>query len=157
MEEDTATRAQKRRGIPASRVDTQYGAPCHNPSTVDEMTDKTVDLKYMVHKIHAGKYLMEKNGENYMVQDGSFAEVGFPANLRNCTKCHDSSTKNAAGNPLNPQGDNWKTKPSKDACLTCHKSGAGSDWDEIHVTVNKLGASASAISNATCVKCHGAG
>ena len=139
------------------RVDTQLCVLCHNPSTIDEATGLTVDFKFMVHKIHAGKFLKEKNGEDYKVQDASFAEVGFPANLRNCAKCHDSSTKNAAGNPLNPQGDNWKTKPSKEVCLSCHASAAGSTWNAIHVTSLKLGASASAISNAACADCHGAG
>ncbi len=139
------------------RVDPQLCVLCHNPSTIDEATGLTVDFKYMVHKIHAGKFLKEKNGEDYKVQDASFAEVGFPANLRNCAKCHDSTTKNAAGNLLNPQGDNWKTKPSKEVCLSCHASAAGSTWNAIHVTSLKLGASASAISNAACADCHGAG
>ena len=109
-----------------------------------------------------GKKLKAMFGQDYTIwgfRDTKFdySEVLFPANARNCTKCHDSTTKNAAGNPLNPQGDNWKTKPSKEACLTCHKSGTGSEWNEIHVTTLKLGASAAAVPNAACADCHGAG
>ena len=144
------------------RVDTQYCALCHNSGTVDANSGNNLDMRIMAHKIHAGKFLKEKNGEDYTIWGfnngkNDYAEVGFPANLRNCAKCHDSTTKNAAGNPLNPQGDKWKTTPSKEACLSCHKSGTGSEWNEIHVTTLKLGASVSAIANATCADCHGAG
>ena len=144
------------------RVDTQYCVLCHNSGNTDANSGNNLDLRTMAHKIHAGKFLKEKTGEDYTIWGFSngkhdYAEVGFPANLRNCAKCHDSTTKNAAGNPLNPQGDKWKTTPSKEACLSCHASAAGSTWNTIHVTSLKLGASASAISNASCADCHGAG
>lgn len=142
-------------------VDTQGCVACHNAGLTDANSGNNLDLRTMVHKVHAGRFLHEK-GENYVIWGYNntkfdFSEIGFPANLRNCAICHDTTTKNAAGNPLNPQGDNWKTKPSKEACLSCHKSGTGSNWDNIHVTINRLGASASAISNSTCADCHGAG
>lgn len=99
------------------RVDTQYCALCHNPSTIDEKTAKTVDLKVMVHKIHAGKELKTWFGEDYTIQTGSFAKVVFPQDLRNCTKCHDNTKA--------PQADNWKSVPSRAACGACH---AGIDF-----------------------------
>ena len=38
-----------------------------------------------------------------------FSDVGFPQDLRNCTKCH------SASNPNTPQGDNWKNLPGRAA------------------------------------------
>jgi OmcA/MtrC family decaheme c-type cytochrome len=108
-----------------------------------------------VHKIHAGKLLAEE-GEHYTIwgykdSKNDYSEVGFPQPIRNCAKCHDGS------NPLTPQGNNWKTTPSKGACLSCHLTGTGTNFDNIHVTQLKQGASAAAIPNSACTSCHGAG
>jgi OmcA/MtrC family decaheme c-type cytochrome len=144
------------------RVDTQYCVMCHNPGTVDPESGNNLNLSTMVHKIHSGKSLkqkldLNKGGEDYTIwgynnTKADYAEVGFPQDLRNCTKCH------TAANPKTPQGDNWKTKPSKEACLTCHANNAGSDWDTSHkVFANDLvgaAAAAKALPNAQCANCH---
>lgn len=60
-----------------------------------------------VHGIHMGSGLKLPFNTNSV--DGSFADyihVEFPADVRNCTKCH--------------LDDRWKTKPSRLACTTCH-------------------------------------
>jgi len=132
--------------IHGGRTDTQYCVLCHNPNTIDEETGKTVDFKYMVHKIHAGRFIFEEHGEDYIVQSESFKEVGFPANVRNCTKCHDAS-KSA-------QGNNWKEVPNKNACLTCHASDNTSDWYAVHITTLGLGTSAADVADSTCTSCH---
>ena len=125
------------------RVDTQYCVMCHNPGTVDPESGNNLNLSTMVHKIHAGKLLKSQltaGGEDYTIwgygnSKNSYAEVGFPQDLRNCAVCH------SAANPNTPQGDNWKTQVSKGACLTCHASGApgangsgdaGSKWESTH-------------------------
>ncbi|MDH4325165.1 MAG: OmcA/MtrC family decaheme c-type cytochrome, partial [Betaproteobacteria bacterium] len=84
----------------------------------------------------------------------NYAEVGFPQDLRNCTKCHD--------NVKAPQANNWKERPSKEACLTCHQPGPATaghpgTWYNIHVTTLRLGATVADVSNFTCKDCHGAG
>jgi len=141
------------------RVDTQYCVLCHNPGTVDANSGNNLNLATMVHKIHAGKRLGAA-GEDYTIwgyqnSKHSYAEVGFPQDLRNCSKCH------SAANASTPQGDNWKSKPSKEACLTCHVSTVGSAWETLHkvVAVQYAGAGtpASALPNQECVRCHGAG
>jgi OmcA/MtrC family decaheme c-type cytochrome len=136
------------------RVDTQFCVMCHNPGTTDANSGNVLTLATMVHKIHAGKFLAEQ-GEHYTIwgygsSKNDYSEVGFPQPIRNCAKCHDGS------NPKTPQGDNWKSMPSKSACLSCHQSAAGSSWYTTHVTTLKLGASADAIANSTCSSCHGA-
>ncbi|MDD5334999.1 MAG: OmcA/MtrC family decaheme c-type cytochrome, partial [Rhodoferax sp.] len=145
------------------RVDTQFCVMCHNPGTTDANSGNVLNLATMVHKIHAGKLLYSKlaaGGEDYTIwgyqnSKHSYADVGFPQDLRNCTKCH------SGANPNTPQGDNWKTKPSKEACLTCHASNTGSAWEILHKVVAgefvAAGAPASALSNQECARCHGAG
>ena len=136
------------------RVDTQFCVMCHNPSTVDANSGNNLNLATMAHKIHSGRELHEE-GENYAIwgfgnTKHDYSEVGFPQPTRNCAACHTGS------NPATPQGDNWKSKPTKEACLSCHQSGPTSSWAATHVTTLKLGASAAAIPNSTCNSCHSA-
>ena len=143
------------------RVDTQYCVMCHNPGTTDANSGNVLTLSTMVHKIHAGKRLATAiGGEDYTIWGyqnsmNSYADVGFPQDLRNCTVCH------SGANPATPQGDNWKTQPSKEACLTCHANNDGSDWDANHKpiagTLVAAGAPAKALSNQQCAHCHGVG
>jgi OmcA/MtrC family decaheme c-type cytochrome len=137
---------------------------CHNPGTTDANSGNVLTLSTMAHKIHSGKLLKKnldagKGGEDYAIWGfGSakvgFAEVGFPQDLRNCTKCH------SAANPNTPQGDDWKTRPSKEACLTCHANNAGSDWEASHKVFAQdplfvgPGAAAKDMTNAMCAGCH---
>ena len=145
------------------RVDTQYCVMCHNTGTTDANSGNNLNLATMVHKIHAGKLLFSKlatGGEDYTIwgyqnSKNSYAEVGFPQDLRNCSKCH------SAANPNTPQGDNWKNRPSREACLTCHTSAVGSNWEPLHkiiaVQYAGPGTAASALPNQECVRCHSAG
>jgi OmcA/MtrC family decaheme c-type cytochrome len=118
----------------------------------------------MVHKIHAGKLLnspLTVGGEDYTIwgyKDAkhSYAEVGFPQDLRNCAVCH------SGANPKTPQGDNWKTEASKGACLTCHASKVGSAWEVSHkpIAVSFLknsAAQATDLKDGFCAGCHAPG
>jgi len=139
------------------RVDTQFCVMCHNPGTTDANSGNVLTLATMAHKIHSGKLLKAKldagqGGEHYEIWGNrnsrhDYAEVGFPQDLRNCTKCHSGT------NPATPQGDNWKTRPSKEACLTCHANGTGSEWLTRHTTFNN-GVDGRQMSNAQCADCH---
>jgi len=146
------------------RVDTQYCVMCHNPGTTDANSGNVLTLSTMVHKIHAGKLLHSKiaeGGEDYTIwgyrdTKHSYAEVGFPQDLRNCTVCH------SAANPQTPQGDNWKTEASKGACLTCHASGLGSTWEVSHKPIavsflNNTNAQAKDLKDGFCAGCHAPG
>jgi len=144
------------------RVDTQFCVMCHNPGTTDANSGNVLTLKTMVHKIHSGRLLKSRldaglGGEDYVIwgfnnSKHDFAEVGFPQDLRNCTKCH------SGDNPATPQGDNWKTRPSKEACLTCHANLTGSEWDTSHKAFAEgligAGALAKDLTNAQCADCH---
>jgi OmcA/MtrC family decaheme c-type cytochrome len=144
------------------RVEPDYCVMCHNPSTVDKTAsptsgaaaNTTVDFKLMVHKIHMGKHLM--NG--FKVGNANFSEVGFPQDVRNCTKCHDNST-NATHKTA--QGDNWKNVPSRNACGACHDginfaTGLGTTLDGNAGGKNGHVGGAQA-DDTKCALCHNAG
>ncbi|WP_246559431.1 OmcA/MtrC family decaheme c-type cytochrome [Citrifermentans pelophilum] len=110
------------------RIDTRYCVVCHNDqrrigrtnlasvagafSAATYIADGEVlgDFVTMVHKIHMGNKLT-KTGYDYA--GVTFNDVGYPQDQKNCRKCHKLS---AAA----PQGDNWKTKPTRAACGACH-------------------------------------
>lgn len=103
----------------SARKEVEYCVTCHNPGSIDPNSGNTVDMANMIHKIHAGKDLPSvQAGGSYIIwgNQGSkhdYSEVGYPQDLRNCTKCHTAST-------VTPDGDNWKTRPSRNACGACH-------------------------------------
>jgi OmcA/MtrC family decaheme c-type cytochrome len=138
------------------RVDVQYCVTCHNPGTIDPNSGNVLTLSTMVHSIHSGQLLASQaataGGEYYTVRTSDFSNVGFPQDLRNCATCHTSA------NPATPQGDNWKSVPSQQACLTCHANNAGSPWNTSHVNFATAlyGPSAVAkdLTNADCAGCH---
>ena len=142
----------------ASAVDTQVCVLCHNAGNVDPNSGNALTMATMVHSIHAGKLLnstVATGGAAYTVGTRDFTAVGFPQDLRNCSVCH------SGANPATPQGDNWKTGPSQQACLTCHANSTGSTWDTLHSAIAgqfvASGAPAKALTNNLCSQCHGAG
>jgi len=102
------------------RVDVQFCVMCHTEGTVDANSGNMLDMRNMVHKIHAGHML--KYGYSiwgYGSTEHDYSHVGFPQDLRNCNKCHSNTP--AEGNPYQTaQGDNWKAVPSRRACGSCH-------------------------------------
>jgi OmcA/MtrC family decaheme c-type cytochrome len=143
------------------RVDVQFCVMCHNPGTTDANSGHVLTMQTMIHKIHAGRLLASvPGGEHYVIWGfGStphdYSEVGFPQDLRNCTVCH------TAANPNTPQGDNWKSRASKESCLTCHASNPGSEWHASHTEIAAVlrppVADPLQIPNIQCATCHAAG
>ena len=73
-----------------------------------------------IHKIHMG-HRLTKQGYNFA--GVKFNEVGLPQDVRDCRKCHEASTSPSGSDWMQhatPQGDNWKTKPSRLVCGACH-------------------------------------
>ena len=86
-----------------------------DPRCTYRVDDRAVgNMPNNIHKIHMGEFLAKKD---YDYADVKYNEVGFPQDLRNCTKCHDGSATSTAPTA---QGDNWKNAPSRRACGACH-------------------------------------
>ncbi len=103
-----------------TRVDPNYCVICHNPGSGDYYNNTNVDMRMMVHKLHAAEKQKEWFGTTYKIASVDFSEVTYPQPLTNCAKCHDASKKDAAGNQLAAQGDNWKSTPTRTICGSCH-------------------------------------
>ncbi|MDO8751319.1 MAG: cytochrome c3 family protein, partial [Dehalococcoidia bacterium] len=100
-----------------------------------------------VHGVHRGAYL-HRPDEVYAGNPNVFAEVIFPQDIRNCTKCHDPKTTSGT----------WKTEPSRLACLACHDSDEAKAHGNVMTVLpspdyDPYGAQAVE----TCKLCHGAG
>ncbi len=105
-----------------TRVGTALCVTCHNPgSWVAGAPNTTVDFRVMIHRIHynnSGAALPSVTaGVPYKIGNTDFSSVVFTQDVRNCTRCHDGTP--GASNAT-PQGDNWKTQPSMEACGACH-------------------------------------
>ena len=143
-----------------TRVDTRLCVTCHNPgSWVAGTPNVPLDFKVMIHRIHyndAGAALPSViAGTPYVINGSDFSKVVFPQDVRNCTKCHDGT----AGSPIaTPQGDNWKTQPSIQACGACHDDvyfGAKPDPAKPYQTTPHPGGVQ--VDNSACALCHAAG
>jgi OmcA/MtrC family decaheme c-type cytochrome len=98
---------------PAGCTSTAVDNP--DPRCTYRVDDRAVgNFPNHIHKIHMGEFLAKKR---YDYADVLYNEVGFPQDLRNCTKCHDGSATSSA---QTAQGDNWKNAPSRRACGACH-------------------------------------
>jgi len=106
------------------RNEVEYCVTCHNPGSTDPNSGHTIDLANMVHKIHMGKELPSvMAGTPYIIWGNSgskhdYSEVGYPQDLRNCTKCHAKVTEGTT--VLNPNFEQWKKHPTRLACGACH-------------------------------------
>ncbi len=105
------------------------------------------DFVTMIHKIHMGSKLT-KTGYDYA--GVKFNNIVYPKNVDNCRQCHKGDT--TAQLALAPQANNWKEKPSRKSCGSCH--------DNINFATGanaKVGGTAHAAqtSDEFCVGCHG--
>ena len=96
--------------------------------TVDGATKfSNFNFPRWVHKLHMGEELVK---QNYNMGGVTPNDIAYPQDVRNCTKCHTASA-------ATPQGNNWKTKPTRLACGSCHD---GIDFTTGTGTALKVGA-----------------
>ncbi len=146
------------------RFQPDYCVTCHQPGSIDVESGNTMDFRVLVHKVHTGENLpsvLGPDGDSGTADDGdyafcghgcehygsgltSFAEVAFPQDTRNCTKCHDPAETEAT-----PQATNIVEKPNRAACGSCH------DDVDFETGTNHPGGAQSDDSN--CSGCHSSG
>jgi len=130
------------------RTDVAYCVTCHNPYSVDGDTGNTVDMKALIHNIHAGRDGYVIIGHGGRVHD--YSDVVWTQDLRNCQTCHEESDENT------PQASNWRLVPNRAACGTCHYddgiADSGHDYaieDGIHPINQNFQ------DDTQCLGCHG--
>ncbi len=145
---------------------------CHVPTAFDPQSGESLDMKVMIHKIHAGGALMSSAGADGIVWDNpgtalnenadngiqgidavrrpytiwgygdapiTWWKINFPGEAANCTKCHQ-------GSPV--QVDNWKQKPSRAVCGSCH------DLVKFADGTNHPDPGGAQLDDTGCVTCH---
>jgi len=142
-----------------TRVDTRLCVTCHNPGSwvaTSGQPNLPVDFKVMIHKIHRGASLPSVvAGTAYKIGNSDFSKAAFPQDIRNCDKCHDGTP---GATNVTPQGDNWKNRPSIEACSSCHDNvyfTAAPNAAKPYQTKPHTGGVMS--DSSTCVLCHQAG
>ncbi|MBI4491561.1 MAG: OmcA/MtrC family decaheme c-type cytochrome [Chloroflexi bacterium] len=123
-----------------TRRDTRLCVLCHTSQTTDPETGNPVEFKVLVHKIHSGArlpsvvagtpYFIVGFGQNAI----DFSGIRWPQDTRNCQTCHQGA-----------QAENFKTRPSAEACGACH------DRSDFSAGPNHSEATRA---NSTCANCH---
>ncbi len=159
-----------------ARNDVQYCVLCHNGGSTDSGSGNVVDLRFMIHKIHAGSNLPSVKawlatqpagtlasampaipGAGFAIfgsssTAGTFNDVVFPQDIRNCTTCHNPAD---AGTP---DAHNYADFAYTRTCGACHDT-----MDMVAHTNTAIGGGSAlttvAQADATCMNagCHAAG
>lgn len=128
---------------------TELCAACHNPGAtdiarrpaaggVDGLREQSIDLKWMIHAIHAGGARAAAGKQTVFYGFGSsvvdYANVKYPGDLANCEGCHTSGTYYPVdsaqvlattfdtGASRSDPADDKATSPTTAACSGCHVS-----------------------------------
>ena len=101
-----------------TRFNTDLCVTCHNPSTFDPegSTDTEwldIALVTMIHKLHAAV-------PGYSVEGRDYSHVPYPQPLNNCLTCHDNQRIAQPAERLAADAAAYKSRPSMEACGTCH-------------------------------------
>jgi len=100
----------------SARRETSLCILCHTPQSKDPTSGESLDARAMFHRMHRGSSLPSVIAKTPMVlydemdQPDDFSTVVFPQEINNCTQCHQGGA----------QSDNWKNKPGRVACGSCH-------------------------------------
>ena len=131
------------------RTDVEYCVTCHNPNSTDEDSGNTVDMKALIHNIHAGRDGYAIIGYRGSLHD--YSDIQWTQDIRNCQTCHEESDLNT------PQASNWQLVPNRAACGTCHYDD-GDTLNGVHDYaiedgVHPLGLTLT--DDTQCLLCHG--
>jgi OmcA/MtrC family decaheme c-type cytochrome len=143
----------------------QYCVFCHNPVETDAVRrpasagpPQTIDMKFMIHRIHGGEELNATYGTNWTVYGyggtpTSFGEVRYPGGLNQCFMCHKNGSENPSDASIHmsvvttPQYPMPQTGGISTACYGCHDATAMLSHGLANTT--RLGESCSACHSST--------
>jgi OmcA/MtrC family decaheme c-type cytochrome len=148
-----------------------------NPDPTDGLAEQTIDLKVMIHAVHASAlrttpYVVYHRG----APDDFATETPFPGLLNNCLACHAAGTfyptdpavstslattisTYVGGVPDSPPAGQTAVTAGAAVCSSCHQEAIahthmlenGANFDAIKNAASKV------VSNETCAICHGPG
>jgi OmcA/MtrC family decaheme c-type cytochrome len=121
-----------------NRRDPKLCMMCHtNENTVDPTSGNAYNGKIFYHKLHMGASLPSVKAGTPYIAGGDWSTVVFPQDIRNCTTCHD---------PKAAEADIWYTRPSRDACGSCH--------DDVNFATGANHPAGAMADDKSCAKCH---
>jgi len=130
------------------RTDVDYCVTCHNPSSIDGDTGNTVDMKALIHNIHAGRDGYIIIGHNDSVHD--YSDIVWTQDIRNCQSCHEENDENT------PQASNWRLVQNRASCGTCHYDDGIPDSGHDYAIEDGIHPAGLVFTDDTqCVTCHG--
>jgi len=123
-----------------SRTDTKTCVMCHTPQNIvsNQSTTTNADFTPFIHKIHMGSDLPAAETQVGI----NLNEVTYPQDVKNCVNCHKGT-----------DADNWKTKPTRKVCGSCHNDvdfATGVNHD------GPLGTGGARADDSMCSSCHDA-
>ncbi len=84
---------------------------CHYDGVLNPDTLNSVDMRVMVHKIHAGDFLETPYQIFHRGSMVDYSGVAFPQDLRNCDTCHAEEAE---------QHEAYLLNPTRASCGSCH-------------------------------------
>lgn len=117
-----------------------------------------IDLPVFIHAIHMGEELKLKGGQYAGVAQPY--ETSYPQDVRNCRQCHNlvpANSPQAATAPaalVSAQADNYRSKPSRRACGSCHDGVSFATTPPAGRVAHSAGPQAD---DSLCAACHGVG
>ncbi|MEI8255861.1 MAG: S8 family serine peptidase, partial [Deltaproteobacteria bacterium] len=97
--------------------------PCNDgrikPDLVAPGTHESLEFGPMIHQIHRGANMpsVRATPSVPLILNGTnFSDVGYPQDLRNCTKCHNETATDA------PDAARFATRPTTAICSSCHNN-----------------------------------
>ncbi|MFZ2492888.1 MAG: OmcA/MtrC family decaheme c-type cytochrome [Thermoanaerobaculia bacterium] len=146
------------------RQNTQECVICHNPVESDTSrrpaaagAPESISMARLIHRIHRGVALEQDfTVYGFGGSANNYNEIGYPGDLRNCTKCHVSSSQQlpppVGTQPTIAQRDYFSPQgPGTAACLGCHDTRDAAAHAFLNTTTFR-GQPAEA-----CATCHGVG
>ena len=125
------------------RTDVQYCVTCHNPSSINGETGETVDMKRLIHNIHAAR-------PDYLIGTDEWSDIVFPQDIRNCQTCHEESDADT------PQASNFRTVINRASCGTCHyDDGVANAVHDFAIEDGVHPYGITFADDTQCVDCHG--
>jgi OmcA/MtrC family decaheme c-type cytochrome len=175
--------------------DIQQCAVCHNPdatdirrrvgfswadpSPLDGKGEESIDMRYMIHAIHAAQNVVYGFGNT----PHDYRDITYPQRISNCNACHEPDTyyptpPTARSVTINTGADrsDWRDDvaitPTTAACWACHQAAPNADLLRVHIeltggylpdatdgSVTKETLESHSVSSflETCGICHGPG